>query len=43
MIRRTGLDPATVTVDGKSKASLLAITYHGDGKPLHYWIVTKGG
>ena len=43
LIRRAGLDPETVTVTSKNAAPPLAITYHGDGKPLHYWIVADGG
>lgn len=42
-IRLAGLDPATVTVGGSSAALPLAITYHGDGGPLHYWIVREAG
>jgi hypothetical protein len=43
IIRRARLDPDTVTVATKSAALPLPITYHGDGKPLHYWIVREAG
>jgi hypothetical protein len=39
IIRRAALDPDAVTVTGKSAVLPLAITYHGDGGPLHRWIV----
>ncbi|MCG3150084.1 MAG: hypothetical protein PCFJNLEI_03555 [Verrucomicrobiae bacterium] len=43
IIQRAGLVPSTVTVTTKRAALPLAITYHGDGEPLHYWIVREGG
>jgi hypothetical protein len=43
IIRRAGLSPAQVTVQGKSADLPLAITYHGDGKPLKYWVSLNKG
>ena len=42
IIRRAGLDPDTVTVASKSAAIPLAISYHGDGNPLAYWVCNGG-
>ncbi len=38
IIRQVGLDPKTVTVTSKSAALPLTIIFHGDGKPLKYWV-----
>ena len=43
IIQKAGLDPTSVTVTTKSAALPMEITYHCEGVPLHYWIMTESG